>query len=147
MKSSRASDLAFPSIEGDDKPEILRHRPEVDIRDAAMQDAQVDPPRESSRDALGPSRDTRSATLGTEVTLPPVAKAYRKAVPISIPTAEDLAVLARNTSPTVIAQAMLNQEVRGLRQVDLLGTPEVAAAINKAIEDARETRVRFRSPD
>ena len=147
MKSSRASDLAFPSIEGDDEPEILRHRPEVDIRDAAMQDAQVDPLRELSRDALGPSRDTRSATLGTEVTLPPAVKAYRKAVPISIPTAEDLAALARNTSSTVIAQAMLNQEVRGLRQVDLLGTPEVAAAISKAIEDARETRVRFRSPD
>jgi hypothetical protein len=81
--------------------------------------------------------------LGTEVTLPLAVKAYRKSNPVSIPTAEDLAVLVRNTSPTVIAQAMLNQEVRGLRQVDLLGTPEVAAAINKAIEDARETRVRF----
>ncbi|KAK1913065.1 hypothetical protein P3342_005001 [Pyrenophora teres f. teres] len=38
---------------------------------------------------------------------------------------------------------MLNQEVRGIRQLDLLASPEVAAAVTKALEEARRPRVHF----
>ncbi|KAI1668234.1 hypothetical protein L13192_07370 [Pyrenophora tritici-repentis] len=51
--------------------------------------------------------------------------------------------MAQNTAPTVLAKAMLNQEVRGIRQLDLLASPEVAAAVTKALEEARRPRVHF----
>ncbi|KAL7771315.1 hypothetical protein CFE70_001258 [Pyrenophora teres f. teres 0-1] len=51
--------------------------------------------------------------------------------------------MARNTAPTVLAKAMLNQEVRGIRQLNLLASPEVAAAVTKALEEARRPRVHF----
>jgi hypothetical protein len=143
MKSSSLHGQIFPSIEVEEEAELLQHRPIVEIPDEAIEDAQVDPTREHVGVSVPPTRDSRSTTISADHHPPSALRAQRKAQPIAVPSVEDLATLARKTSPTVIAQAMLNQEVRGLRQVDLLGTPAVAAAIQEALEDARRPSVRF----
>lgn len=147
MKSSRMHDNILPSVEDEQEDELLRYRSVVEIPDTEMQEAQVDPLREPIGGILTPSRDSRSTTIGIDIPPPQAIKTPKKQQTTGLPTASDLAAMARNTSPNVIAQAMLNQEVRGLRQMDLLATPAVAAAINKALEEARKPVVRFQEPD
>ncbi|KAF7575740.1 hypothetical protein PtrM4_073640 [Pyrenophora tritici-repentis] len=129
MKSSRTAS-SYEDMDVEEEPEVLRHRAQVEIDDSQQRDAE---------------RDSRSATVDYDV-IPapaPVPKASRAFAPVTIPTTEDLAAMAQNTAPTVLAKAMLNQEVRGIRQLDLLASPEVAAAVTKALEEARRPRVHF----
>lgn len=147
MKSSRLQDQLIPTVEDREEDEILRHRPIVEISDERMEDVQVDPLREPFSTPSTLAKDCQSETSDHEEPLRSAIKVQKKAQPIAIPTMKDVAALARNTSPTVIAQAMLNQEVRGLRQVDLLATPAVAAVIARAMELARKPTVEFKESE
>jgi hypothetical protein len=145
MKAGRLQDQIMPSVE-DEEDELLRYRPVVDV-DTPMREAQVDPLREALGSGITPSSESQSTTMGPEVYSAPAIRTQKRAQNMAMPTHEDLATLVKATSPNIIAQAMLNQEVRGLRQVDLLATPAVAAAITRALEAARRTSVRFQDSE
>jgi len=139
MKSSRIQEIA-PSIEED---ELLRYPPSVRNTDLPMPDAQRDSTREQVGTTPRTLRDSRSTTLASDSALQTQARPKRSS---KAPTPDDLAALVRNTSPTMIVQALLNQEVRGIRQIDLLAAPEISSIISKALSDARQPQVRFAEP-
>ncbi|KAF7452269.1 hypothetical protein PtrM4_128070 [Pyrenophora tritici-repentis] len=144
MKSSRTAS-SYEDMDVEEEPEVLRHRAQVEIDDSQVPETQVQQRLDTPISNGTRERDSRSATVDHDV-IPapaPVPKASRAFAPVTIPTTEDLAAMAQNTAPTVLAKAMLNQEVRGIRQLDLLASPEVAAAVTKALEEARRPRVHF----
>ncbi|KAG9382835.1 hypothetical protein A1F94_006756 [Pyrenophora tritici-repentis] len=144
MKSSRTAS-SYEDMDVEEEPEVLRHRAQVEIDDSQVPETQVQQRLDTPISNGTRERDSRSATVDYDV-IPapaPVPKASRAFAPVTIPTTEDLAAMAQNTAPTVLAKAMLNQEVRGIRQLDLLASPEVAAAVTKALEEARRPRVHF----
>lgn len=142
MKSARMDEQIIPSIE--DEGEILRHPPVVDIPDESMPDAQVDPLREALRRSFPTPTDSRSTTARADTQPAPVLRPARKQQPTTAPTSGDLAAIVKSTSIETIAMALLNQEVKGLRQVDMLQIPVIAEAVSKAIEEGRKPAVRFR---
>lgn len=142
MKNSRVEDQVIPTIEEANEDELLRHRAVVEIPDSVMEDAQVDPDRDHVRQLMTPARDSRSTTIGFESQPFPIARA-RKISMSATPTQAELIDLARNTSTRTLAKAILTQEVKGIRQVDLMALPEVSRAVSTALEEARKPSVRF----
>jgi hypothetical protein len=144
MKSSQASRARALSEEFEEEPELLRYQAVVDMQDAAAEEAQA-------QSSLDPepnwSHSTRSATIEREVVPAPVPREARKTQAAAVPSPEGLVEMARNTSAAVIVKAMLNQEVRGIRQLDLLNTPDLAAVFSKVIEEARKPKVRFQDSE
>ncbi|KAK1918286.1 hypothetical protein P3342_001203 [Pyrenophora teres f. teres] len=144
MKSSRTAS-SYEDMDVEEEPEVLRHRARVEIDDSQVPETQVQRRLDTPMSNGTRKRDSRSVTVDHDIipALAPVPRAPRASASVTIPTTEDLAAMARNTAPTVLAKAMLNQEVRGIRQLDLLASPEVAAAVTKALEEARRPRVHF----
>ncbi|KAL7780528.1 hypothetical protein CFE70_010552 [Pyrenophora teres f. teres 0-1] len=144
MKSSRTAS-SYEDMDVEEEPEVLRHGARVEIDDSQVPETQVQRHLDTPMSNGTRERDSRNVTVDHDI-IPapaPVPRAPRASASVTIPTTEDLAAMARNTAPTVLAKAMLNQEVRGIRQLDLLASPEVAAAVTKALEEARRPRVHF----
>ena len=142
MKSGQATRARTVSEEFEEEPELMQYQAIVDMQDEVANEAQRGFQHESVSKTPDWSQSTRKEAL-EERDVIPAPNSTRKSQALAIPTSESLAELARNTSPAVIVKAMLSQEVRGIRQVDLLGTPELATALSKVIEDARKPKVRF----
>ncbi|KAG9382496.1 rve domain containing protein [Pyrenophora tritici-repentis] len=136
MKSSRTAS-SYEDMDVEEEPEVLRHRAQVEIDDSQVPETQVQQRLDTPISNGTRERDSRSATVDYDVIPAPAP------VPKASSLRTYLAAMAQNTAPTVLAKAMLNQEVRGIRQLDLLASPEVAAAVTKALEEARRPRVHF----
>ena len=114
------------------------------MQDAAAKEVQV---QSSLEPKLNQSYSTRSSAIEQEVVLAPVLKENQRTQATAIPSLESLVDITQNTLVVVIIKAILNQEVRGIRQLNLLNTPDLAAVLSKVIEEARKLKVRFQDSE